>query len=56
MGQALDAKRDNLFAQAIVAKPADFDSIWDSGYEDYLNSGARAIQEERAALYDQYYK
>jgi len=56
MGQALDAKRDALFAQAIVAKPADFESVWNSGYQDYLDSGAKAIQEERAALLGKFYK
>lgn len=56
MGQALDTKRDNLFAQAIVAKPADFDAVWDAGYKDYLDSGARAIQEEREALLNKFYK
>jgi len=56
MGQALKEKRDNLLAQAIVCKPADFDSIWDSGYKDYLDSGARAIQEERKAAYEKYYE
>jgi len=45
MGQALKEKRDNLYAQAIVCKPAEFDAIWDAGYKDYLDSGARAIQE-----------
>ncbi len=56
MGQALTEKRDNLYAQAINCKPEDFDKIWDAGYEDYLNSGARAIQEERKAAYEKYYK
>jgi len=56
MGQALKEKRDNLYAQAIVCKTAEFDAIWDAGYKDYLDSGARAIQEERATAYDKFYK
>lgn len=56
MGQPLNEKRDNLYAQAINCKTAEFDAIWDAGYQDYLDSGAKAIQEERAAAYDKYYK
>jgi len=56
MGQALKEKRDNLYAQSIVCKPAEFDAVWDAGYKDYLDSGARAIQEERKAAYEKNYK
>lgn len=56
MGQALKEKRDKLLAQAVVCKPEDFDKVWDSGYKDYLDSGARAIQEERKAAYEKYYE
>ena len=54
-GQAL-MQRDALFAQAIVANPSYFESVLNSGYQDYLDSGAKAIQEERAALLGKFYK
>lgn len=56
MGQVLKEKRDNLLAQAVVCKPEDFDKVWDAGYKDYLDSGARAIQEERKAAYEKFYE
>ena len=42
--------------QAIVAKPAQFDAVWDAGFKDLLSSGVQAIIDERRAKYDQYYK
>jgi len=55
MGPALASKRDNLLIQAVVAKPEDFDRVWDQGFQDYLRSGGQAIIDERAAKYEQYY-
>ena len=56
MGQALKVKRDNLYAQAITCPVAQFDAVWDAGYQDYLDSGAQAIQDERKAAYEKYYE
>jgi putative aldouronate transport system substrate-binding protein len=56
MGPALKEKRDNLLIQAVVAKPDQFDSVWDRGFEDYLRSGGQAIIDERTAKYEQYYE
>ena len=56
MGPALKEKRDNLLIQAIVAKPKDFDAVWDKGYADYLRSGAQAIINERKEKYEKYYE
>jgi putative aldouronate transport system substrate-binding protein len=56
MGPALKEKRDNLLVQAVVAKPDQFDAVWDRGFEDFLASGGRAIIEERKAKYEQYYE
>ncbi|MCL2834392.1 MAG: extracellular solute-binding protein [Treponema sp.] len=50
-GQTLRDKADALIAQAVTAKPADFDRIWDAGIKDYLSSGAQEIMDERAALW-----
>lgn len=55
MGPVLTEKRDNLLVQAVVAKPEDFDSVWDRGFQDYLRSGGQAIIDERAAKYDKFY-
>lgn len=56
MGPVLSEKRDNLLVQSIVAKTNDFDSVWDRGFEDYLRTGGRAIIEERAKKYDEFYE
>jgi putative aldouronate transport system substrate-binding protein len=56
MGPALAAKRDNLLAQAIVAKPEQFDAVYDRAMKDYLESGGQAIINERKAKYEQYYE
>ena len=53
MGQALKEKRDTLLTKAVVAKPEDFDAIWDAGMQDYLNSGGQAIIDERRAKYEE---
>jgi putative aldouronate transport system substrate-binding protein len=50
-GQTLQDKADALLAQAITARPADFDRIWDAGIADWLASGGKAVFDERAALY-----
>lgn len=55
-GPALTAKRDKLLDQAVVAKPDQFDEVFDSGLKDYLKSGGQAIIDERKAAYEKYYK
>lgn len=56
MGQVLKEKRDVLFAHAVTCKPEEFESVWNLYFEEYLNSGGRAIQEERKAKYEEFYK
>lgn len=55
-GTALKEKRDKLLAQAVVAPPAQFESIFNSGMQDYLNSGGQTIIEERKVKYEKFYK
>ncbi len=55
MDTALAEKRNNLLAQAIVAKVEEFDAVWDRGFNDYLRSGGQAIIDERAQKYDAMY-
>jgi len=56
MSTVLKEKRDNLLIQAIVAKPEDFDVVWDRGFADYLRSGGQAIINERREKYKKYYE
>jgi putative aldouronate transport system substrate-binding protein len=56
MGQVLKEKRDILLAQAVICSTSDFDAVWDAGYQDYLDSGAQAIIDERRAAYEKYYE
>lgn len=55
MGPAEQEKRNNLMVQAIVAKPDQFDAVWDAGYKDLLNSGVQAIIDERLAKYNSFF-
>lgn len=56
MGQVLKEKRDVLFANVITCKPEEFDSVWERYYGEYMDSGARAIQEERKAKYEEFFE
>jgi putative aldouronate transport system substrate-binding protein len=40
-----------IYTQAITCAPADFDRVYDSLVQDWLNSGAQKIIDERAANY-----
>ena len=51
VGQTLLDKHNALLAQLMSCNPQDFDRIWDAGIADWLASGARSVQEERAAKY-----
>jgi putative aldouronate transport system substrate-binding protein len=52
MGPVMTEKRNNLLTQAVVAKTADFNAVWDKGYKDILTSGVQAIIDERKAKYE----
>ncbi|MDR1687381.1 MAG: extracellular solute-binding protein [Clostridiales bacterium] len=52
MDYDLEKKRDELLIRAVKASPADFDSVFDAGYEDYMAFGARAIIDERTAAFE----
>ena len=49
--QVLQDKGDALLAQAIRATPAQFDSVYDTAYRDWVSSGAQEVYNERARLY-----
>jgi putative aldouronate transport system substrate-binding protein len=55
MGPVEQEKRNNLLVQSVVAKPGQFDAVWDAGFKDLLASGVQAIIDERTAKYAQFY-
>lgn len=52
MGPALSEKRNVLLTQSLVVPVAEFDSTFDGGLKDYLNSGGQAIIDERTAAWE----
>ncbi|MCR5320604.1 MAG: sugar ABC transporter substrate-binding protein [Lachnospiraceae bacterium] len=55
MGEALSSKRDVVYDTALVAKPDQFDAVWDEAIADYLASGGQAIMDERKAAFEAKY-
>ncbi|MCL2443076.1 MAG: extracellular solute-binding protein [Treponema sp.] len=49
--QTLQDKADALLAQVIRGRPQDFDSTWDEGIRDWLNSGGQEVIDERTSLW-----
>ena len=47
VGTSLTEKRDELLTKAVTASIEDFDSVYDSNMEDYMNMGGQEIIEER---------
>lgn len=52
MGPALSEKRNTLLTQAVVAPSNKFESVYDSGLNDYLSSGGQAIIDERTKAWE----
>jgi len=50
-GATLMDKADALLAQSIRASTAQFESVWDAGYRDWLSSGGQEVIDERRAVY-----
>ena len=55
-GATLNDKADDLLAQAIRATPAQFNAVWNAGYQDWLQSGGQAVMDERRRIADQYFR
>lgn len=55
MGNPLKEKRNVLLDNAVIASPDKFDSVWDSGWADYLASGGQAIIDGRLAAWEEAY-
>jgi len=51
LAQTLNDKAGALLAQSIIAPVANFDRVWDAGYNDWLASGARDVINERTSLW-----
>ena len=49
--QTLTDKASVLYTEAVVAKPEEFDRVWDNGVKDWLLSGAQAVVDERREKY-----
>ncbi|MDR2194798.1 MAG: extracellular solute-binding protein [Treponema sp.] len=47
----LTDKEQALSVNLITAKPADFDRVWNTGIQDWLNSGAQAVVDEQRSKY-----
>ena len=54
-GTDLAGKRDQTYDKAVIAKEADFDSVWDNGMTEYLAAGGQAIIDERTAAWEATY-
>ncbi len=54
-GTDLAGKRDQTYDKAVIAKEADFDSVWDNGMTEYLGAGGQAIIDERTAAWEATY-
>ncbi|MDR0377508.1 MAG: extracellular solute-binding protein [Spirochaetaceae bacterium] len=49
--QTLIDKSNNLAAQSITTRAADFDQVWEAGIADLLASGAQSVIDERIAKF-----
>jgi putative aldouronate transport system substrate-binding protein len=49
--QTLTDKAMVLYTEAVIAKPENFDRVWDNGVKDWLASGAQSIIDERREKY-----
>jgi putative aldouronate transport system substrate-binding protein len=47
----LREKADDLLAQAIKVKPADFNKVWDNGIDEWKKAGGKEVLDERESLY-----
>lgn len=55
IGQALTEKRNDVITKSIVAPVNEFDKVFDKEYQNYLDSGAQAIMDERKAKWEEVY-
>lgn len=51
----LNTKRNNMFIEAIMASPDQFDAVYDAGLQNLMNSGLAAVIAERTEKWEYYY-
>ena len=52
LGSSLAPYDDQIFVNAITCDPADFDEVYDSLVQEWLDAGGQAVLDEREATYD----
>ncbi len=55
VGEALNAKRTEVYDNAVVASEAEFDKVWDDGMADYMGAGGQDIKDERTSKWQEVY-
>jgi putative aldouronate transport system substrate-binding protein len=55
MGEALNAKRDQIWALSVTAPVDQFDAVWDENMAEYLAAGGQAIIDERTQAWEALY-
>ncbi len=55
VGSSLTSKRDELLTKAVSAPVEEFDSVYDSYMEDYMNAGGQDIIDERIEKLAEFY-
>jgi putative aldouronate transport system substrate-binding protein len=53
--ESLRVKRDAFLDQAVSAPADKFDTVFDSGFADYLASGGQAVIDERTAKWEEFF-
>jgi putative aldouronate transport system substrate-binding protein len=51
VSQVLNDKASAVIAQSVIAPVANFDSVYDAGYRDWLSSGGQDVINERTSLW-----
>ena len=52
-GKTLSDKYEELLVKSMLAKPADFDKVYDDMLKDYMSNGGEAVKQERTAAYQE---
>ena len=55
VGEALNAKRTEVYDNAVVASEAEFDKVWDDGMADYMGAGGQDIKDDRTSKWQEVY-
>lgn len=50
-GSVLKDKKNEILTKSVVAKPSDFDSVYDSGMKEYMSLGGQEVLDEQTKAY-----